>query len=363
MEKDYYLAFSQCLGIGPKRFEMLLKQFGSAKAAFLATNPEIRELFGQYIAGVFSKFKNEFDPALAKAELEEKNIVFIEQNSDVYPTYLKQISDPPIGLYVRGDIGSFDSEEALYFSIVGTRRPTSYGIQIAKRFAKELTDCGFVIVSGMALGIDAQAHIGCLDGNGKTIAVLGCGVDVVYPAVNKDLYERILKSQGLVVSEFPPGHLVSPGLFVARNRIVSGISKGVLVVEGAKDSGALITARYAAKQGKDVFATPAPITSEVSEAPNILLKQGAKLVTSIDDILEEFHIERHKAGNASFKALKNISSDEAEIRKLLMNEPMYIDDIARVSQKQVSDISKTVSVMEIKSLIQKNSEGKYETVT
>src|SRR3989344_6509680 len=142
----------------------------------------------------------------------------------------------------------------------------------------------------MAIGIDSIAHQTALNNDGRTIAFLGCGVDIIYPAVNSNLYYKIINRGGLVISEFPPGEMVVKGLFIARNRLISGISRGVLIVEGAKDSGAMITARYAAEQGKEVFATPAPITSEVSEAPNILLKQGAKLVTSIDDILEEFNM-------------------------------------------------------------------------
>src|SRR3989344_5065464 len=162
---------------------------------------------------------------------------------------------------------------------------------MAKKFSAELTEGGFIIVSGLAIGIDAAAHLACINSGGRTIAVLGCGVDIIYPAINASLYYKILKTGGLIISEFPPGQTVVKGLFIARNRIISALSLGVLVIEGARDSGAMITARYAAEQGKEVFALPGPLTSKMSEAPNNLLKQGAKLVISVEDIFEEFHLQ------------------------------------------------------------------------
>ena len=210
-------------------------------------------------------------------------------DSEDYPESLKNISDPPICLYVKGNIDLFQARhqnpdlvgtaknlvsslDPIFFAIVGTRKPTSYGVQVAKKFAYELTEAGFVIVSGMAMGIDTVAHQAALDAGGRTVAVLGCGVNIIYPAANRSLYENIIKNGGAVISEFPPNQMVLKGLFISRNRIISGLSKGVLIAEGLQDSGALITARFAGEQGKEIFAPPGPITSEMSTS---ILPQGA----------------------------------------------------------------------------------------
>jgi len=252
------------------------------------------------------------------------------------------------------------SKSGSFLAIVGTRKPTSYGLQVAEKFAAELTQYGFIIVSGMALGIDAAAHWAAINNNGKTIAVLGCGVDVIYPPANRKLYETIIKSGGAVISEFPPGHTVLKGLFVARNRLISGLSLGVLVVEGAKDSGSLITARYAAEQGKDVFAPPSPITSPLSEAPNMLLKQGAKLVTSVSDILEEYNVKiKTKDKEVLFDQLQGL---EKSIMEILINEPKTADDLSLLLKQPISQILNSLSLLEIQGIIKKNNEGRFYKV-
>src|SRR3989338_5923896 len=287
---EYYLAFSYTLGIGPMRFAALRNSFGNVKKAYQATEREIADVIGSAYAHSFVRLRATFDPIKRIEEIQRKGIDILTQEDLRYPAQLLRISDPPICLYVKGNTEKVDFSRDLFFSIVGTRKPTSYGRLIAEKFSYELSQAGFTIRSGLALGIDAIAHMGALVGSRQTIAILGCGVDIIYPYVHKELYFRIIEENGLIMSEFPPGHMVQRGLFIARNRLISGLSKGLLVVEGAADSGAMITARYAAEQGKEVFAPPGPLTSEMSQAPNLLLKQGAKLVTSIADILEEFHM-------------------------------------------------------------------------
>jgi DNA processing protein len=229
---------------------------------------------------------------------------------------------------------------------------------LAKKFASHLASMGIIVVSGMALGIDSLAHWAALNSLGKTIAVLGCGVDVVYPPSNRGLYQEILKKGGLIISEFPPGRTVLKGLFVARNRIISGLSSGVLVIEGAKDSGALITARYAAEQGKEVFAPPSPLTSPMSEAPNFLLKQGAKLVTDVSDILNEFNL------NISPKKKKDLTKDLSDDERLIFESlsvlPKTIDDLILETKIPVDKILNLLSILEIKGVVEKNKEGKYQ---
>lgn len=352
----YFLGFSHIFGIGPVKFSALLQYFGSVRTAYEASSEELAHVIGQNLAGKFVTFRNTFDAEKKIEEISKKNIRIITQEDKQYPGQLKNIPDPPICLYVKGNIQEFNFDEDLFFAVVGTRKPTSYGQQIARKFSSELAESGFVIVSGMAMGIDATAHQAALDKNGKTIAVLGCGVDIVYPAINRNIYDHIVKSGGLVISEFPPGQMVQKGLFIARNRLISGLSIGVLVVEGGKDSGSLITARYAANQGKEVFAPPVPLTSEMSEAPSLLLKQGAKLVTTIDDILEEFHIKKIK------KTILPLSDEEQSIVKILQKESLAIDELL---EKIDFDMSYTMSLLtglEIKGIVTKTSSGQYEVI-
>lgn len=205
-----------------------------------------------------------------------------------YPRLLKEIPDPPQVLYVRGNFEKISFNKTI--AVVGTRQVTPYGREVTRKLVTDLVKKGFTIVSGMALGVDTVAHWAAIAAGGKTIAVLGCGIDIIAPASNARLYWAIVNGGGVVVSEIPPGVRTDKKQFVTRNRIISGLSLGVVVVEGDKHSGALITAKYAAEQGREVFAVPGPITSIYSRAPAILLQNGAKLVQSADDILEELII-------------------------------------------------------------------------
>jgi DNA processing protein len=205
--------------------------------------------------------------------------------SSRYPRLLKEIPDPPVLLYVRGTGSKINLEKTI--AVVGTRHVTAYGREVTIRLVKDLVARGFTIVSGLAYGVDAIAHQTAIETGGKTIAVLGCGIDIIAPARNTDLYWRIIHGNGAVVSEVPPGIRPDKKKFVTRNRIISGLSLGVLVTEGARQSGSLITANYASEQGREVFAVPGPVTSRYSGAASFLLKNGAKLVESVDDIIEE----------------------------------------------------------------------------
>jgi DNA processing protein len=356
----YYLGFSYFLGIGPIRFFSLLKHFQKAKKAYLAKKEELLPLLGEKITEKFLDFRKNFNPEKIFFQLKKREIEVLPYFSEDYPLSLKSISDPPICLYVKGDKKILSQKKNFYLAIVGTRKPTSYGIEVAKKFSFQMAKEKVIIVSGMAIGIDTVAHWAALRGQGKTIAVLGCGVDIVYPAINRGLYEKIIKEGGAVISEFPPGQMVAKGLFIARNRIISGLSSGVLVVEGLKDSGALITASYAASQGKDVFAPPAPINFAQSQAPNILLKQGAKLVTDIGDIFEEWGIKISPRKKEDIK--KNLNPQEIEIVDALQEKSLSVDEIALILGKQINEILNLVSLLEIKKVIEKNGEGKYEIV-
>lgn len=356
----YYLAFSYFLGIGPVRFFNLLTNFKTAKKAYLAKKQDLLPFLGEKITEKFLIFRENFDPEKTYQNLKEKEIEVLPYFSQDYPLSLKSITDPPICLYVKGDKKVLNQGDKFYLAIVGTRKPSTYGIEVAKKFSYQLAKEGVIIVSGMAMGIDTLAHWGAIKAEGKTVAVLGCGVDIVYPAINRSLYETIIKEKGVVISEFPAGQMVAKGLFIARNRIISGLSKGVLVVEGLKDSGALITASYAAAQGKDVFAPPAPINFEQSQAPNILLKQGARLVTEPGDIFEEWGVKITPRKKEDIK--KNLNPQEVKIIDLLQEKPLLVDEIALNLGKGISEVLNLISMLEIKKVVEKNEEGRYEVV-
>ncbi len=391
----YYLGFSYFDGIGPMTLQALIAKFGDVKKAYEAEEGSLRNILPAKLAEKFITFRSAFDPVNELHLLKERAIHVVFWEDKKYPLQLKNLSDPPICLYMKGKIsllcdlavahfvtresppepyGSgyskvknfspslqteyFNNSPKFFFAIVGTRNPTPYGQQIAKKFSNELAQAGFTIVSGMAMGIDTIAHRGALEVGGKTIAVLGCGVEVIYPAVNQRLYWDIIETGGLVISEFPPKQFVEKGLFVARNRIISGLSQGVLIIEGLKDSGALITARYAAEQGKEVFAAPGPITSPLSQAPHLLLKQGAKLVTSVEDIYEELGLRLLPKKKENIET--QLDMHERKIFQALQKEPLRIDDVAQQIRQPVQQVLDTLSLLELKGIIEKNTEGKYQ---
>lgn len=353
------LGFSYFLGIGPITYNILLNHFGTAEKAYTAKEVKLKEVIGPKLTSKFLAFREHFDLQAQIEKLKKSSITVLTREDKQYPSQFKNLSDSPICLYVKGNSKLYDFENDFFFAIVGTRKPTSYGAQIARRFSYDLSKEGMIIVSGMAMGIDFIAHDSALNARGKTIAFLGCGVNIIYPPSNADLYNRILQNGGLIMSEFPPDMTVQPGLFVSRNRLISGLSRGVLVAEGMKDSGSLITARCAAEQGKDVFAPPAPITSEQSEAPNMLIKEGAKLVTSAQDILEEYDLTSSFTRNDAEQLL---TPQEQKIYALVSQEPYSPDEIARVIKLPIFQILPVVSELELKGVIEKNGEGKYQLV-
>lgn len=356
-EKYYYLAFSYCLGIGPVKFSLLLQSFGSAKNAYTAPLQDIQNIVGTITGEKLQEFRSRNNPFSLWEQLIKRGITVVPQFDLRYSELLRNISDPPICLYIKGDINQFDIQKQICVAIVGTRKLTPYGQKVTELFSRTLTEAGVCIVSGMALGADTVAHTACLDAKGKTIAVLGCGVDIVYPPSNQRLYDRIIHEGGIIMSEFPPGRTVLRGLFVSRNRIVSGLSKGIFISEGAKDSGALITARYAGEQGRDVYAAPGPITSQLSEAPNLLLKQGAKLVTTPQDILEDLHLKGKNGTNTN--SIHQLVGTQKEVVILLQKQDTSIDDIAISLQVSMMETLNILSLLELKGVIQKNNDGTY----
>ena len=291
-EELHWLALRLIPGLGTRSAGRLLAKFRSPQAVFRATRTELEGAgvsggVAQSIASGCS-----FEDAVAQQEkIRETGAAVITMGDAAYPALLREIYDPPIVLFARGRVELLQS---IVFAIVGTRRPTPYGLAAAERLAGDLARAGLTIASGMARGIDTAAHRAALAAEGDSIAVLGCGVDVVYPSENRRLAAD-LATKGLIISEFPMGAVAFPQNFPIRNRIIAGMSVGIMVVEGAQYSGSAITAKLALEQGREVFAVPGNITSKASWGPNLLIKQGAKLVQEWNDVVVELPAETRRA--------------------------------------------------------------------
>src|SRR5580658_329308 len=283
-EELHWLALTLIPGLGTRMAGKLLDRFRTPQAVFRASRSELvaAGLGGAVAQSVSSGCS--FDDALdQQRKMGEHGAVAIVRSDPRYPALLREIFDPPVLLFARGRL---ELLQPFHFAIVGTRRPTTYGLAAAERLSADLARAGLTIVSGMARGIDTTAHKGALSAGGDTVAVLGCGVDVIYPSENRKLAAD-LSAKGLILSEFAMGSTAFPQNFPIRNRIISGMSAGVLVVEGAQYSGSAITAKLALDQGREVFAIPGNITSKASWGPNLLIKQGAKLVQDWNDVIVE----------------------------------------------------------------------------
>jgi DNA processing protein len=290
-EELYWLALKLIPGLGARTANRLLERLRTPQAVFRASRTELEGagVSGAIAQSIASGCTFE-DAAAQQQKMLDSGVELVTIGDPRYPQRLREIFDPPIVLFARGRADLLCS---LGLGVVGTRRPTAYGIAVAERLSADLAHAGLTIVSGLARGIDASAHKGALAASGDTVAVLGCGVDIVYPQENRKLYSEII-ARGLLVSEFPMGATAFPQNFPIRNRIISGLSLGVLVVEGAQYSGSAITAKLAIDQGREVFAVPGNITSKLSWGPNLLIKQGAKIVQDWNDVVVELSAEARR---------------------------------------------------------------------
>jgi DNA processing protein len=338
-EKFYWLGFSTISGVGPAKFRKLLDEFKTAKAAW-----EVK--------------KFDFSIKDYLQQLKEKNVWFVTLQDEEYPELLKEIRNPPFVLYGKGDKSLLNDKETI--GVVGARKTTQYGREVTKLLTTELVLSGFTIVSGLALGVDAVSHMTALENGGRTIAVLGCGVDCCNPRENQSIYDEIVKSNNCVISEFPLGMKPTQWTFPARNRIIAGLSQAVLVTEGAEDSGSLITAKFALKFDRKVFAVPGPITSQMSKGPYVLIQKGAKLVTSGEDIFKELKTQNSNVKTESqIPKISNATSDELKILQLLQNEPLHFDELVRRTKFRSSKLSSILSLMELKGLVRSADGGMY----
>jgi DNA processing protein len=339
-------------GLGNIAFKNLLEKFGSPNAVLNASFPELTGVVGvkEETARNIAQKRYEKDPLKELKKIERCGACIVTYSDATYPQALREIYDPPMLLYLKGnDIPNNRS----FISMVGSRTPTHYGLQVAERIAQGLARRGLGVASGMARGIDSAAHWGCLSGRGFTIAVLGNGIDRVYPASNKKLFQKITE-QGAIISEFPLGTPPKPNHFPIRNRIISGLSKAVVVVEATKNSGSLITAAQALEQGRDLFAVPGSVNSFKSTGCHFLIKQGAGLVENADDILEEIGLNqpfRSKTDTFKNEIILPMNEPEKIIYNLIGDYPMHIDQIAYQGNLEPQEVSSTLTRMELKGII------------
>src|SRR5437660_3918242 len=356
-----WLALGLTPGLASRLSARVLRRFDSPEGVFRASLPDLESChLPTKVAQAIVK-KESFKRAEKELAGIQKiaGCTLLNWTEPEYPQSLLQIYDPPVLLYVRGDPQVLNLPS---LSIVGTRRPTVYGTQMAQRLGRELAARGLVIVSGLARGIDAIAHQGAMDAHGRAIGVLGTGIDVCYPKENKKLYEKVLE-RGAIISEFPLRTHPAPENFPVRNRIVAGMPLGVVVIEGAQYSGSLITARLAMEFGREVFGVPGNVTQPVSFAPNQLIKQGAKLVTCVEDVIEELptpvraalvQVMQPETGEANLLVAASLNPSEKKIYDLLQSdEPQPIDDIVERSGLNSSGVLATLFNSELKGILRR----------
>lgn len=361
-ERNAALRLQLVSGIGPKLFGDLIERFGSAEKAIAASPALIRAMpgFGAKLAAEVSvAADSDIDPILQTCH--DHQIELLQRSTDAYPARLDEIIDPPPVLFCKGTIAPADQ---LAVAIVGTRHPTRYGLKVADQLARGLASAGLTIVSGLARGIDAAAHQGALSVGGRTLAVLGGGILKMYPAEHQALADKISK-QGAVLSEALPLQPPKSGSFPRRNRIVTGLSLGVIVVEAAQRSGALISARLACEQGRDVFAVPGRMNDRMSKGCNELIRDGAIMVHSVEDVLEQLGplpcsavIPDQATGQDRVirsPAELKLNDQETTILQLVTGEPTEIDWMIQQSGLPASRVLSTISVLEMRHLVRRVS--------
>ena len=344
----YWIGFNRVIGIGPAKVRALIDHFGDLDTAWQAEPYDLKEagLDRRSIENLFTtRAKIDLDQETDRVEKAGARVM-IWDDAD-YPPLLKNLPDAPPVLYIKGQLNTADREWTV--AIVGTRRATAYGRQVTEMLATDLVHNGITIVSGLARGIDAYAHEAALRAGGRTLGVLACGIDQVYPPEHAKLAARMIE-HGALLTEAPCGSPPEGGNFPARNRIISGLSLGTIVVEAAETSGALITSDRALEQGREVFAVPGHIFAKSSLGTHRLLKEGATLVTSAQDVLEALNLKMVTA-HSEARAVIPEDPTEAKLFTLLSSEPTHIDYLVRESGLPVAQVSSTLALMELKGMI------------
>ncbi|MCB9746852.1 MAG: DNA-protecting protein DprA [Candidatus Omnitrophica bacterium] len=364
-EIEYLIILNAVPGIGNATARKLLTRFGSAEKIFKLTEKELAAsgcLSKKMLESFFAFATDSFLEREQKL-IDKHNVQVIACTDEAYPETLREIPDAPLVLYVKGNLSAQDISS---IAIVGSRRASIYGLSVARQLAMQLADYDIRVVSGMARGIDTAAHQGIIAAKGNTIAVLGNGLNHIYPAENKNLFDDIVQ-HGAVISEFSMDTRPKPHNFPRRNRIISGLARGVIVVEAAERSGALITADFALEQGREVYAVPGNINTLTSKGVNHLIKQGAKLMTSLEDVLEDLPaLKTRNSVNANANAKPSqevpsgLSDQEQEIYQRLMQGPIHIDDLLGTTRIAIPQMTSVLLNLEMKKII-KQLPGKIFT--
>ncbi len=359
MDRDqlqYWVALARVPQIGRARIALLEAHFGQLEDAWKASAAALQDagLSGSTLSALLAA-RDKLSPAAEMEQLDRKGVLALTWHDDAYPAGLKEIFDRPPVLYVRGQLSAAD---AWAVSVVGTRRATVYGRQAAEELADGLARNNVTVVSGLARGIDSIAHKTALKAGGRTIAALACGLDMVYPPENLNLAQEILE-HGALVSDYPLGTQPRSEFFPRRNRIMVGLSLGILVVEGDLKSGALITARQALDENREVFAVPGSIYTPTFRGTNWLIQHGqAKLVTKVEDVLEELNLTM---ASHQMEAKEVLPADETEARilRFLSAEPIHIDDVLRTSGLEVAAVSSALAMLELKGMVRQVGNMSY----
>jgi len=348
----YLNALNKINGLGPQKMKILLDFFGESEIIWKSNFQSlIQSGIGENLSNKIILERKKINPDEEMEKMTKENIQMIDFGNPLYPPLLREIPSAPYILYAKSELKISEIFSGYLISIVGSRKMTSYGKQVAYSFARDLATAGITVVSGMALGIDSEAHLGALETKGKTIAVLGSSLEDSYigPRANYNLSRRIIES-GALISDFPLGTQSTPGNFPARNRLMAGLTLGTLVIEAQLQSGTLITANLAVEFNREVFSVPGPIFSESSEGTNKLIKNGAKLVTSVQDILEELNLEKRTEIKKAREIIPD-SEEEEIILKNLGGEAIHIDKLVKLTKLKTASILSTLAMMEMKGMI------------
>lgn len=347
--QQYWVAFTHVHGVGPARLRHLLTYFGDLETAWHADPHDLSEAgLSSDSAQHLFRLRKQIQPDNLLEQVHRLGAWVTTLADDTYPQLLKETEGCPAVLYVKG---TWTSQDQLAVAVVGTRKASNYGAEMTRRLVAGMVQAGVTIVSGLAHGIDIAAHQETLKSGGRTIAVLGCGIDVAYPSEHRQEMAKIVE-HGAILTEFPPGTQPMPTHFPTRNRIISGLSLGVLVVEAPEKSGALQTASFAGEQGRDVFAVPGNVTSPNSVGTNLLIQDGAKLVMKADDILKELNLLQRSAETR--QVVKRLSPEtplEARILDLLSTQTMHVDELSRECQLSIQEINALLALMELKGMV------------
>ena len=345
-------------GIGAVRLQALLDYFGDAQVAWGAPADALLHAgLSQKIVGNFIRLRSSLDLEKVMERLDKLGISVLTRQDEAYPRRLKEIDQPPPVIYVRGEILA---EDDFSVAVVGTRRVTVYGRQVAEEVAQFLAQNGITVVSGLARGVDAVAHDSAIKNGGRTFAVLGSGVDRIYPPEHQNLAERVIQC-GALISDYAPGTPPDAINFPPRNRIISGLSLASVIIEAGETSGALITATFAAEQGREVLAVPGPIHAPQSKGTNRLIQQGARPMLKVEDILDALKLD-HVQSQQQARSLLPADAVEASILSLMSMEPLHIDEIQAQSGLSIDKVSATLTLLELKGMIRQVGGLNYTSV-